>query len=192
MIIIYALLVVIILSHILLLFIFPNAPKRNKTLQYDTCIVLGCPTRVDGKLSRMQRSRMDKAIALYKDGIVKNLLISGAGVRNDFVEAKVMSHYAQHKGVNKKDLYLEMKAVNTFDNVRLAKDICNKHTWEYILVVTSHFHIRRSNFFVKKFFDHYAMEAPIDHEHMKHYLAEYIRMWNTLRYEITYNRKYKK
>lgn len=187
---IYTLLILLLaLPNILLFWIFSPPPKRQSSKCYDTCIILGCPARVDGTISRMQKSRMNKAIALYQDHKTKTLLISGAGVRNDFIEAEIMAAYAVKKGVKQTDLLLEMDALNTFDNMRFAKRICDEHNFKDVLVVTSRFHLRRSSYFVRKFFSNYAMDAPDEKEHIKHYFAEYVRMWNSLRYECSINRK---
>lgn len=187
--IILVLLIIFLLLHIPLFLNFPKPPLMDHD-PYDVCIVLGCPAREDGKPSRMQRSRMNKAIQLYLEHHVHTIMISGAGVRNHYIEADIMSSYAIAKGIPEKDIILEKKALNTYDNLRLAKNICEQNGYHRSIIVTSRFHIRRSNFFVKKFFTNYAMCPTDDKEKLKHYLAEYIRMWNTLRIEMKL--KYKK
>lgn len=177
-------LAVVVLLQLPILYFFPTPPKMKPTIIYDVCIVLGCPTKDDGSISRMQKSRMDKAIALYREGKVRHLLISGAGVRNHFVEADVMSDYACCCGVDVSDILKEKNARNTYDNLRYAKILCKEHGYQHIVVVSSCFHIRRSAFFVRKFFDEFAMCPSDDKEKLKHYIAEYFRMWNTLYFEI--------
>lgn len=181
-------LIILLLLHLPLFLNFPKPPLMDHD-PYDVCIVLGCPAREDGKPSRMQRSRMNKAIQLYREHRVHTILISGAGVRNNFIEADIMASYAIANGISKNDIILEKEALNTYDNLRLAKDICLRNEYHRSIVVTSRFHIRRSNFFVKKFFTNYAMCPTDDKEKLKHYLAEYIRMWNTLRIEVKLKRK---
>lgn len=182
-------LIILLILHIPLFLNFPKVPVMDDA-PYDVCIVLGCPAREDGKPSRMQRSRMNKAIQLYQERRVHTILISGAGVRNNFIEADVMAEYGFNNGIPINDILLEKEAQNTFDNLRLAKEICEQNRFHRSIVVTSRFHIRRSNFFVKKFFTNYAMCPTDDKEKIKHYLAEYVRMWNTLRIEMKL--KYKK
>lgn len=186
--IVFIFMAVVILLQLPLLWNFPKAPMMDDD-PYDVCIVLGCPAREDGKVSRMQRSRMNKAIQLYKQGNVHTLLISGAGVRNNFVEADIMADYAIKKGIPSSAILLEKKALNTYDNLLLASQLCKEHHLYRVVVVTSCFHIRRSNFFVKKFFQGYAMCPTDEKEKAKHYLAEYVRMWNTLRIEYQINHK---
>lgn len=176
------------LLNLLLFLQFPNPPTlKNKC--YDACLVLGCPTRDDGMISRMQRSRMKKAIQLYKEHKTQVLIISGSNVRNMYKEADIMGAYAIQNGVPQEAILYEYKAKNTYENLMYAKLLCKQNKFESILVVSSRFHIRRANFFVKKFFSDYAMVKTDDSEKRKHYLAEYIRMWNTLRVEVFRHRK---
>ena len=176
--------IVLLVLQLPILYFFPTPPKMKKGVIYDVCIVLDCPTKDDGSISRMQKSRMDKAIALYQEGNVKRLLISGAGVRNHFVEADVMADYARSCGVHASDILKEKNARNTYDNLRYAKMLCKAHGYQHIVVVSSCFHIRRSSFFVRKFFNEFAMCPTDGKEKIKHYISEYFRMWNTLYFEI--------
>ena len=163
-----------------------------KNICYDTCLVLGSPARPDGHISRMQKSRMNKAIQLYKEHKTKSIIVSGGGVRNDFVEADIMGAYALQQGIPKEALLYERKACNTYENLVYAKKLCTMYHFDTILVVSSRFHVRRADFFVKKHFADYAMVKTDEREKIKHYLAEYVRMWNTLRIEVMIKRTQRK
>lgn len=186
---IWIVLTIIFVANLFLWWQFPKPLKLQADVLYDTCLVLGCPTRDDGHLSRMQKSRMDVAIQLYQTHQVKTLILTGANVRNDFIEAEVMAAYAIAQGVKNADIILETKAVNTFDNFRFTARLCEQHHVHNIVVVTSQFHLRRSNFFVRKFFTKYAMQGSHDKEKIKHYLVEYLRMWNTLYWELKFKKR---
>lgn len=185
------LLIFLILLQLPILYFFPKPSILQPNTTYDVGIVLGCPTQEDGSISRMQKSRMDKAIQLYRTQAIRNILVSGAGVRNDYIEADVMAAYAIAQGIDVKHLFVEKKAMNTYDNLKHAKLMCDEHEFTSVVVISSCFHIRRSSFFVKKFFQHYVMCPTDEKEKSKHYVAEYVRMWNTLRIEwrIQHKRK---
>lgn len=172
----------LMLLQLPLLYHFPAAPTMQDC-SYELGIVLGCPSMEDGSVSRTQKSRMNKAIQLYQAGRIKRLLISGAGVRNTFIEADVMAAYALEKKIPSSAILLEKEAMNTYDNLKNAYEICEQQHITSVVVITSRFHIRRSSFFVKKFFNHYAMCPTDEKERWKHSLEEYVRMWNTLRIE---------
>ena len=188
MIIIVGILLLIVVANIYLLALFPKCSNDTQE-HYDVCIILGSPSNRDGSSTRTQRSRMDRAIALYKAHKVTKLIISGGSVKNKYSEAETMMHYALQQGVLKKDIHLEMQAKNSYENLYYAKKICDELHYESVLVVTSRYHVRRSAFFVKKFFTTYAMAGTKEKERSKHYVLEYIRMWNTLRIELLLRRR---
>lgn len=176
-------LVLLILAQFILWHYFPAPKKIQPNRLYDVGIVLGSPTKEDGTLSRMQKSRIDAAIALYQEGHIAHILISGGGVRNAYVEADVMAEYAQRL-VPENVLVKERKARNTYENLLYAKEICEKRHWSHVVVITSCFHARRADYMVRKFFTDYAMGKTKEKEKRKHYVAEYFRMWNSLIYEL--------
>ena len=179
----------IIIANLVLRHYFPPVQKPQVNKKYDIAIVLGSPAKDDGSLSRMQKTRVDAAIRLYQNKKVKKILISGSNVVNDYVEAEVMAAYAIDKGIPASDIYLEIKARNTFENLKFAKNICNQTNIKDVIVVTSNFHARRAQFMVRKFFTSFAMKKTKEKEKFKHYIMEYFRMWNSLYYEIKLKRQ---
>ena len=183
--------IIIIFMQIFLFYHFPKYPKLAKNQQYDCAIVLGYPSNDDGSISLLLKERMDHAIALYHSKIIKKMIVSGAGVKNNFKEADIMKQYAIANNVDINDIILEDQARNTFDNLRLSKQIINKHKWGSVVVITNHFHLLRASYFVSKFFDNYAMSSlnKINAFHL--YILEYFRMWNSLYYEYIVLKKTK-
>lgn len=84
----------IIIANLILRHYFPPIQKPQTNINYEVAIVLGSPTKDNGSLSRMQKTRVDAAIRLYQNKKVKKILISGSNVVNDYVEAEVMAAYA--------------------------------------------------------------------------------------------------
>ena len=150
---------------------------------YDVCIVLGSPSNTDGSLSHIQKQRMDHAITLYQKGSIQKILISGAAVANCFIEAEVMKDYAIAQNVPEKDILLEKYAKNTYENLKYAADLCNKHHFSKTIIVTSGFHIRRAGFFAQKFLTDFTFYPVSEKENQRYFITEYLRMWNTLYYE---------
>lgn len=179
----------LVVANIYLWLMFP-AHKKTKHVHYDACIILGSPASKDGTCTRVQKSRMDRAIELYTENKVSTIIISGGCVCNAYSEAGVMKAYALSKNVKESDIILEEQARNTYENLVYSKEICKQYHLHKIIVVTSNFHVRRASFFVHKFFDDYVMAGTRNHEKFRHYFSEYFRMWNTLR--IEYCIKYRK
>lgn len=180
---IWILSILLILLHIPFLYQFPKA-RKLKDIEYDTCIVLGSPTQADGSISRIQRSRVDKAIELYRTKKTKSIVFSGGNVCNAYIEADCMAQYAIMQQVDSKHIYIEPNARNTYENLLFSNEICKQHGFHQVIVVTSRFHLRRADFFTRKLFLNYAIVSSNEKEKWKHYLSEYFRMWNTLRIEF--------
>lgn len=174
---------------LLFTYYFPAVKQPKKGDVYDVAIVLGCPSKEDGCISRMQKSRIHAAIQLYEQHIVDTILISGGSVRNAYTEADIMAAYASTCGIPAHALLLERQAQNTFENLHYAKALCEQHHFTRVVVVTSCFHARRASFMVRKYFDDYAMQKTTEKEKCKHYILEYFRMWNTLYYEVKLRKK---
>lgn len=179
----------VMIANLVLYHYFPTPPKPVIGRAYDAAIVLGSPTKEDGSLSRVQKTRMDAAIMLYKEKLVNVILISGGSVRNAYTEADIMAAYARDCGIADTALVLERHARNTYENLLYAKAECDEHAWNRVIVVTSRFHVRRASYMVRKFFNDFAMQKTAEKESCKHYIAEYFRMWNSLRCEVMLYRK---
>lgn len=185
----WAILIFILIANLILRYYFPPIQKPQNHKHYEIAIVLGSPANDDGSLSRIQKTRADAAIQLYRNRKVNKILLSGSNVTNAYVEAKVMAAYVIGKGIPEADIYLETKARNTFENLKFSKNICEQMHIKNVIVVTSRFHARRAQFMVKKFFSNFAMEKTKEREKIKHYIMEYFRMWNSLYYEIKLKRQ---
>lgn len=88
------LVLLVVAANLILYHYFPAPPKPQSDRVYDVAIVLGSPTEENGSLSRVQKTRMDAAITLYKEKRVRCILISGGSVRNTYTEADIMAAYA--------------------------------------------------------------------------------------------------
>lgn len=186
---ILVLLLLLILLNIYLFQQFPAPSKPKDTSFYDVIIVLGCPCKADGSISVMQRERMDKAISLYTQKKALYLIVSGGSIHNNHNEALCMKKYALSKNIEEQVIITENKAANTFENLKLCKQICIQQNFHKVLVITSDFHIRRSAFFVRNFFNDFDMDAADHKSPFSLYMQEYFRLWNTLYYEQKLKKK---
>ena len=75
--------------------VFRRPVTQWKKESYDCAVVCGYPACEDGKPSRIMRTRVERAVELWKAGRVGLLLFSGGAAANSFVEADVMKEYAE-------------------------------------------------------------------------------------------------
>lgn len=100
-----------------------DVPKR------DVAIVFGAKEN-NGSPSPYLQFRIDAAVALYKAGTVKKLLMSGDNSTPGYDEPTVMGDTAVKMGVKREDVVLDYAGFSTFDTCYRAK---------YIFGVTSTF-----------------------------------------------------
>lgn len=117
--------------------------------KYDIAIVFSC-TVYD-----VMFKRADAAIALYKDGIVKKLLLTGGvgylSTHRKESEANVMKKYMIASGINSNDIIIEDKSRNTYENVKNSLKIINNiPNIKKVIIVTSDFHLKRCKAMLKK------------------------------------------
>jgi len=124
-----------------------SRPKLNQ--QY---IIVHGSGLIDGKITTLLASRVDKAIKFYNNqkrvSIPPKIILSG-GQGNDEprTEAEAMMEYARSKGVPQGDILLEAKSETTLQNMKLSKEIMDRHTENKpynCIYVTSNYHLLRT------------------------------------------------
>lgn len=113
---------------------------------YNTAVVFGAKVHKGGTLSHMLQDRMDTAIALYKSGSVKTLLLSGDG-SGEWSEVEYMKKYAVENGVDESDIILDGEGFSTIETVRRAKDVFGV---EKCVLVTQKYHLYRAIYSAEK------------------------------------------
>ena len=105
-------------ANILLFCVMFRRPKvRWEQDKYDCVVVCGCRAEDDGQPSEILKTRVEKAVELWKERKVQYLIMSGAGVYNHHVEAEVMKRYAKELGVPEEYILEEKQAVSTYHNM---------------------------------------------------------------------------
>lgn len=79
----------------------------------DLAVVLGNKIELNGKPSDKLKARLNKALELYQNGTVKNLLMIGAVGKEGFNEAQVMRDYAIKNGVSESNMLVDSQGYNS-------------------------------------------------------------------------------
>ena len=115
---------------------------RDQPVPAELAIVFGAANELD--LAR----RTGRGVELYRNGFVPRLLLSGGGVlAAKSPEAKRMADLAREAGVPERDLLVEDRSANTFENfafsVRLLEERGLLGQLETVLLVSSEWHMGR-------------------------------------------------
>lgn len=139
-------------ANLAVFFAMFRSPKRKwEKESYDCAVVCGYFANGDGTPSEMLKSRVDKAVELWKQKKVKYMILSGGAVHNEYVEAEVMEQYALELGVPEEYILKEKQAVSTYHNLQYSAKIMDNFGFKDCVVVTNGWHLRKA--------DHYARRA---------------------------------
>ncbi|WP_301094769.1 YdcF family protein [Faecalibaculum rodentium] len=148
----------------LYLWLLPPVKKPRK--QYPFAILLGCPCRKDGSMSRSQVERCRLAMAAWSS--YRTLVITGGAVKNKWPEAQTMAAYIRTRCPI--PVVIEDKSRTTWENL--------KNTWEIIgdvpvLLLTSSLHAPRAQAMARHFFSDVAVQTYRENR-LKHVVRELV------------------
>ena len=119
----------------------------------DVAIIFGNTVYADGSLSAWLQGRVDKALALYKEGKVKKIFASGGIGTNEngrYPEGDAMKNYLLQHGVPETAIIADNCGQNTF---LTAKNFIawnkNQH-YGSVIIVSQFYHITRSKYIFRK------------------------------------------
>ncbi len=123
----------------------------------------------DGGLSTqpMGTSRIQEAARLYfqcrnSNGRCQILTSGGDTGGHGRSEAEIMKQELMELGINEMDVLTETKSRNTFENAKLTAALVRDMNFEFMVLVTSGFHLERAQLMFEKF-GLQARPAPSDH-----------------------------
>lgn len=154
----------------------------NKGQKKDVLIVLGYPTKKDGRLSAILRERVNKAAQLYHEGVSNTIICSGAAAHNRFIEAAVMAQALIDRGVPDHTIIREMDSKSTYQNLFNSKKIMERMGLNTAVIVSSPWHLRKaSSYAIKLGMKHTLEKSKLPREYLilgigMIYLFEYTRM----------------
>ncbi|REK68682.1 MULTISPECIES: YdcF family protein [Cohnella] len=111
----------------------------------DVAIVLGA-SLWNNVPSPGLRERLDHALALYRSGAVRHLLLTGGLDANGatLTEAEGMRNYLLERGVPAEAMELETESTSTYENLKFAKRIMERRGWTSAVIVTHQYHGSRA------------------------------------------------
>ena len=126
-----------------------NGLKDNLAIT-DAAVVLGNKVENDGTPSDRLKSRLDKAIELYKKGYFHYIIVSGGVGKEGFDEAEIMRSYLLDNGISDEYIILDQEGYNSYMTAQNTKAIMNKMGFHSVTIITQFFHISRTELAFKK------------------------------------------
>ena len=91
------------------------------------------------------QSRAAKGIELFKQGYAPKIIFSGAALDDGPSNAFAMRDLALSEGISAKNILIDEKSQNTYENAVNSKTIIDELQAKKIILVTSPYHQRRAN-----------------------------------------------
>lgn len=149
----------------------------------DVALVLGNKVELNGEPSARLRARLDRALELYRQGLVTFVIVSGATGQEGHDEARVMADYLIKNGVPTQGIIRDSQGVTTEASAINTAAILKKNDLQSVIVVSQYFHISRSKLALRKagVADVYSAHAHIfelrDFYSIPRELAGYASYW---------------
>lgn len=134
-----------------------KAAAHIPSFDKDYVIILGAMIKKDGTLTPLLKARVDKAIEfakMQKEKTGKNIVFvpsGGKGNNEVIAEAEAMKNYLIEQGIDEKDIIVEDKSTNTFENIKFSNEIIiNNKPDAKISFSTTNYHVLRSGIIANK------------------------------------------
>ena len=125
---------------LLQVFCFGKTDYRRST---DVAVVLGARAYADGTPSDALADRVRTAVDLYKQGLVKKLLMSGGPGDGTIHETEAMRRFAVKLGVPSENILADENGVNTQATVKNTEPMLQQLHAQRVLVVSHFYHLPR-------------------------------------------------
>ena len=130
----------------------------------DVAIVPGNTVGADGRPSARLRARLDQTVALYRQGLFPNVIVSGGVGSEGFDEAKVMKQYLVENGVPEGRIHVDSGGATTHLTAKNAARMMGENGWQSAMVVSQYFHVPRMRLAVKR-----SGVAPVFSAHARYF-----------------------
>ena len=136
-----------------------KAAYRKPVMDKDYIIILGCQINKDGTLTKLLKSRADRALSFAHEQKVKTgkdiIFVPSGGQGSDEVtsEASAIKNYLISEGVPEDRIIAEDKSVNTYENMRNSYDLILRDFGSdkaKIAFSTTNYHVFRSGVIASK------------------------------------------
>ena len=175
----------------------PGKSVAELNAPYDYALILGgfSNTETEYNADRLNLgdapNRLTQSVDLYRQGLVKKMLLSGGSGQifgETANEALITADYLKRLGLPATDYLIDKKSRNTYENFYYSKKLLETDSTARILVLTSAFHIPRSrmiaakaelecDFFATDFFAEQWNWAPSDTVLPD---LKYLKMWQVM------------
>lgn len=117
--------------------------KTDYRRKADAAVVFGCRVYADGRLSTALEDRVRTGVELYRQRLVRFLVMTGGPGSGDVHETQAMRRYAIEQGVPPERILIDEDGWDTDRSVANTVPLCEKLGLARVLAVSHDFHLPR-------------------------------------------------
>lgn len=117
---------------------------RDDAKPADVGVVFGNKVEPWGEPSPSLASRLDKTVALYKQGLFPKVIVSGGFGKEGWDEAQVMAAYIEARGVPKSAVLVDSQGNNTYLTALHTAELAKQSGFKRFLVISHFYHLPRA------------------------------------------------
>ncbi|ULT41452.1 YdcF family protein [Niabella defluvii] len=122
----------------------------NNNKSFDVAIVPGVP--FNNEWDSIMKGRVLWANFLYKKGIIRNIIFSGAAVYSPYYEAGIMRLYGRQLGIPETHMFCDTLAEHSTENIYYSYEMARKLGFKTVALVTDPFQSALTGRFTKRRF----------------------------------------
>jgi vancomycin permeability regulator SanA len=124
---------------------------RDEIDRADVAVVLGNTVEPNGKPSARLQARLDKTIALYRQNLFTETIVSGGVGKEGFDEAVVMKEYLVANGLPPQHVHVDSQGNNTYLTAKYTARLMNDRNWHSAIAISQYFHLPRTKLALHRF-----------------------------------------
>jgi vancomycin permeability regulator SanA len=128
-----------------------DSPQERLRQRADVAVVLGNTVNPNGQPSPRLQARLDKTIQLYRQGIFKQIIVSGGVGKEGFDEAVVMKQYLIANALPSEQIYVDSQGNNTYLTAQHTAQLMTKYRWQSAIAISQYFHLPRTKLALHRF-----------------------------------------
>ncbi len=144
------------------------AAIQQEQQTFDAIIVPGVPLR-NGRWDSTMKGRVLWSYILYKHGITRNVIYSGAAVYTPYYEAVVMGLYGQQLGIPREHIFYDTLAEHSTEDIYYSYELARRQGFKSIALATDPFQAKMTRSFSRKKFETPIVLIPFVVDSLKAY-----------------------
>lgn len=136
---------------------------RDTARPADALLVLGNAVQPDGQPSDRLRARLDKALALYRAGLARKIVVSGGLGGEGHYEGLAMGRYLIAQGVPRPAIIIDDLGRSTWASAQNFARIARQRHFRSVIAVSQFYHLPRTRYLLQRAGGFQVYTAPADY-----------------------------